>query len=132
MAIPNYENLVHLPEEFKTVIDRNIPVIDRSIQKNICQFESLSSTNQRIAVTPTYSQPKEEEETYSVNLSINESQMLEDLAAHYGVTTEDAIRLAIGTEFYLQKEILNGGTILVRKRNGNVREVAFSERVVHV
>jgi hypothetical protein len=61
----------------------------------------------------------------SVSLPADAAQMLETLATSQGISQNEALRKAIATEAYIQKEISEGGTILVQKANNELREVVF-------
>jgi hypothetical protein len=61
----------------------------------------------------------------SVSLSTDAAQMLEYLAKTQGITQNEALRKAIATEAYFQKEIRAGSKILLQKSDKEIREVVF-------
>lgn len=61
----------------------------------------------------------------SVSLSADAAQMLEYLAKTQGITQNEALRKAIATEAYFQKEIRAGSKVLLQKSNKEIREVVF-------
>lgn len=61
----------------------------------------------------------------SVSLSADTAQMLEYLAKTQGITQNEALRKAIATEGYFQKEIRAGSKVLLQKSDKEIREVVF-------
>jgi predicted transcriptional regulator len=70
---------------------------------------------------PEVSPPKR----MSITLSSDAAKWLEFLADTQGITQTEALRKAIATEAYIQKEILEGSKILVQKADKEIREVVF-------
>ena len=50
---------------------------------------------------------------------------LQEVAEATRLSENDAIRKALATEAFVQETLRGGGAILVRDKDGNVREVAF-------
>lgn len=50
---------------------------------------------------------------------------LEEVSETTRLSENDAIRKALATEAFVQETLRGGGAILVRDKDGNVREVAF-------
>lgn len=61
----------------------------------------------------------------SISLSSDIAQMLEWLAETQNLTQNEALRKAIATEAYIQKEIREGSKILLQKADNEIREVIF-------
>ncbi|NEP90919.1 MAG: hypothetical protein F6K18_31190 [Okeania sp. SIO2C2] len=61
----------------------------------------------------------------SVTLPTDVAEMLEFLATNQGITQNEAIRKAIATEAYFQKEIKQGSTVLIMNSDKSVKEVVF-------
>lgn len=61
----------------------------------------------------------------SVTLSGDAAKWLESLAESQGITQTEALRKAIATEAYIQREISEGSKILVQKADKEIREVVF-------
>lgn len=61
----------------------------------------------------------------SVTLSSDAAKWLEVLAESQGITQTEALRKAIATEAYIQREIAEGSKILVQKADKEIREVVF-------
>ncbi|MGH8524911.1 MAG: ribbon-helix-helix protein, CopG family [Gammaproteobacteria bacterium] len=61
----------------------------------------------------------------TVNLSDETIEDLREVAKKRGITLTEAIRQAIATEKFVQKEREEGGKVLIEKRGGRVREVEF-------
>ena len=61
----------------------------------------------------------------SVSLPPDAAEMLDVLATSQGISKNEALRKAIATEAYFQKEISEGSTILVQKTNNELREIVF-------
>jgi len=61
----------------------------------------------------------------SVSLPPDAAEMLDVLATSQGISKNEALRKAIATEAYFQKEISEGSTILVQKTNSELREIVF-------
>lgn len=61
----------------------------------------------------------------SVSLSSDIAHLLAFLATSQGITQNEALRKAIATEGYLQKEIAQGTKVLLQKPDGEIREVIF-------
>ncbi len=61
----------------------------------------------------------------SVTLPSDTAKWLELLAESQGITQTEALRKAIATEAYIQREIAEGSKILVQKADKEIREVVF-------
>ena len=61
----------------------------------------------------------------SINLPSDTLDAIRKISEHRSLTMTDAIRRAIATESYIEDEIENGGTILVKKPDGTYKEVIF-------
>ena len=61
----------------------------------------------------------------SIDLPSDTLDAIRKIAEHRNLTMTDAIRRAITTESYIEDEIENGGTILVKKPDGTYKEVVF-------
>ncbi|NEQ35221.1 MAG: hypothetical protein F6K40_02415 [Okeania sp. SIO3I5] len=61
----------------------------------------------------------------SVTLPTDVAEMLEFLATSQGITQNEALRKAIATEAYFQKEIKQGSTVLIMNSDKSVKEVVF-------
>lgn len=61
----------------------------------------------------------------SITLSSDAAKWLELLAESQGITQTEALRKAIATEAYIQKEIAEGSKILIQKADKEIREVVF-------
>ncbi len=61
----------------------------------------------------------------SVTLPTDVAEMLEFLATNQGISQNEAIRKAIATEAYFQKEIKQGSTVLIMNSDKSVKEVVF-------
>ncbi|NET43058.1 CopG family transcriptional regulator [Okeania sp. SIO2B3] len=61
----------------------------------------------------------------SVTLPTDVAEMLEFLAKSQGITQNEALRKAIATEAYFQKEIKQGSTVLIMNSDKSVKEVVF-------
>ncbi|MGD1703308.1 CopG family transcriptional regulator [Dapis sp. BLCC M229] len=61
----------------------------------------------------------------SVTLPTDVAEMLEFLARNQGISQNEAIRKAIATEAYFQKEIKQGSTVLIMNSDKSVKEVVF-------
>lgn len=70
-------------------------------------------------------QLRNEAKRMSVSLSGDAARLLEELATQQGVTQVDALRKAIATEAYFQKEIREGAKVLLQKADKEIREVIF-------
>ena len=64
-------------------------------------------------------------QTVSINLPSNVLDAIRKIAEHRNLTMTDAICRAVATESYVQDEMENGGTILVKKPDGTYKEVVF-------
>ena len=65
-----------------------------------------------------------EEETL-ISLSADITKHLALLADSQGITQAEALRKAIATEVYIQKEINAGSKILIQKSNKEIREMIY-------
>jgi len=61
----------------------------------------------------------------SVTLPIDVAEMLEFLATSQGISQNEALRKAIATEAYFQKEIKQGSTVLIMNSDKSMKEVVF-------
>lgn len=61
----------------------------------------------------------------SITLNQDAATLLSILAKNQNISQNEALRRAIATESYIQQQIANGGTILLQKDNGDIREVVF-------
>jgi hypothetical protein len=61
----------------------------------------------------------------SIALPEKIAELLENLAALQDITQAEALRRAILSESFLQKELLDGSDILIRKRDGSLERVLF-------
>lgn len=61
----------------------------------------------------------------SVSLSDDAISKLQEISQRRGITMTEAIRIAINTEDFVQKEIEKGGRIIVEKPDKSFREVVF-------
>jgi hypothetical protein len=61
----------------------------------------------------------------SIALPEKIAELLEELAAFQDITQAEALRRAILSESFLQKELLDGSDILIRKRDGSLERVLF-------
>lgn len=61
----------------------------------------------------------------TISLSEDVAKLLEWLAETQSVTKNEALRKAIATEAYFQKEMAEGSKILLQKRDKEIREVVF-------
>ena len=69
--------------------------------------------------------PRPPTKRMSVTLPTDVAEMLELLATNQGITQNEAIRKAIATEAYFQKEIKQGSTVLIMNSDKSVKEVVF-------
>lgn len=60
-----------------------------------------------------------------ISLADDAATAVEVLAEHYCCSQVEIIRKAIATETYFQRELENGGKILIEKADGTLREVIF-------
>lgn len=60
----------------------------------------------------------------TIELGENSAQLLEWLSEIEEISQTEVIRRAIGTEAFLQKEILNGGKVFVQTSEG-LKEIVF-------
>jgi hypothetical protein len=58
----------------------------------------------------------------SVSLPENIAELLEALAQEQGITQNDALKRAILTEAFIQREVIHGSDILVRKQGQDLLE----------
>ena len=58
-------------------------------------------------------------------LSVETLRMLELLADLHECTQAEALRRAIATEAFIQREIKNGSKVFVRKPDGELKELFF-------
>jgi len=77
------------------------------------------TTHENAARTPNKSK------RMSVSLSDDAARLLESLATTQGITQTEALRKAIATEAYIQKELASGSKILLLKSDKDIREVVF-------
>ncbi|PSO79260.1 MAG: hypothetical protein BRC41_19360 [Cyanobacteria bacterium QH_9_48_43] len=70
-------------------------------------------------------QQKRDLQTVSINLPSDILDAIKKIAKHRNLTMTDAICRAVVTESYIEDEIKNGGTILVKKPDGAYKEVVF-------
>ena len=61
----------------------------------------------------------------SINLPSDTLDAVSKIAEHRNLTMTDAICRAVATESYVEDEMKNGGTILVKKPDGTYKEVVF-------
>ena len=61
----------------------------------------------------------------SIDLPSDTLDAIRRIAEHRNLTMTDAIRRAVATESYIEDQINNGGTILVKKPDGTYKEVVF-------
>ena len=61
----------------------------------------------------------------SVSLPKEAAESLEWLAKERGITLSEALRHAVATEDYIQKELRDGSKILIQKADKTLREVVF-------
>lgn len=61
----------------------------------------------------------------TASLRPRDESNLESVAEDAGLSENDAIRKALATEAFVQETLKDGGSILVRSKDGTVREVQF-------
>lgn len=61
----------------------------------------------------------------TIALTQETAKMLELLSEHQGVTQIEALRRAISTEAFIQREIKNGSRILVQSPDNQTKELVF-------
>ena len=61
----------------------------------------------------------------SIDLPSDTLDAIRKIAEHRSLTMTDAICRAVATESYIEDQINNGGTILVKKPDGTYKEVVF-------
>ncbi|MCE9620842.1 MAG: hypothetical protein K8R99_00685 [Actinomycetia bacterium] len=61
----------------------------------------------------------------TVSLRAIDRRRVEEIAEKEQVNKNDAIRLALATEQFVSRVLGDGGTILVKNKDGSVREVEF-------
>lgn len=61
----------------------------------------------------------------SIDLPSDVLDAIRTIAEHRNLTMTDAICRAVATESYIEDQINNGGTILVKKPDGTYKEVVF-------
>ena len=61
----------------------------------------------------------------TASLRPRDENNLESVAEDAGLSENDAIRKALATEAFVQETLKEGGSILVRSKDGTVREVQF-------
>ena len=61
----------------------------------------------------------------SVSLPLDTIKKLDQIASRHGITMTDAIRRAIATEAYIDREIQEDSKILIQKSDNTLREVVF-------
>ena len=54
-----------------------------------------------------------------------DSYNLDEVAEATNLTPNDAIRKALATEAWVQRELAKGATILIKDPDGTIREIAF-------
>ncbi|MGB3509412.1 MAG: hypothetical protein WBA93_09240 [Microcoleaceae cyanobacterium] len=86
-------------------------------QTNSIQASCSSTTPEKIASVGT--------KRMSVTLTREAREMLEFLADSQGISQNEALRKAIATEAYFQKQIKQGSTVLVMDSNKSMKEVVF-------
>ena len=86
-------------------------------QTNSIQASCSPTTSETIASVGT--------KRMSVTLTREARKMLEFLADSQGISQNEALRKAIATEAYFQKQIKQGSTVLVVGSDESVKEVVF-------
>lgn len=61
----------------------------------------------------------------TASLRAKDETNLEKVADEVGLNQNDAIRKALATEAFVQDTLKSGGAILVRDKDGSIREVQF-------
>jgi len=61
----------------------------------------------------------------TASLRAPDAKNLDDVSETTQLSPNDAIRKALATEAYVQRVLADGGKIMVKDENGQVREVAF-------
>ena len=61
----------------------------------------------------------------SVSLPLDTIEKLDKIASRHGITMTDAIRRAIATEAYIDREIQENSKILIQKPDNSLIEVVF-------
>ena len=61
----------------------------------------------------------------TASLRRRDEENLEEVAEAAGLSQNDAIRKALATEAFIQEAIKSGGSILVRDKDGVIKEVQF-------
>jgi hypothetical protein len=81
----------------------------------------ISSVNNSLVASQCKSQAKR----LSLKLSSDSATLLEYLAETQGISQNEVIRRALGTEAFLQREIDAGSRILIHDAKDNIREIVF-------
>lgn len=81
------------------------------------QLTNTGSLKPRFSATQT--------KRLSVSFTNDLVEVLENLSTTQGVSQNEILRRALATESYIQGEIANGSTVLIQKKNGDIREVVF-------
>jgi hypothetical protein len=61
----------------------------------------------------------------SISLSGQAATILDGLATEQGITQNEALRKAIGTESYIREQILNGSRVVIVHADGQETDVVF-------
>ena len=80
--------------------------------------------NEEISNSKTQSKSSELKRM-TINLPADTARMLELLSDLQGISQIEAIRRAISTEAYIQREVKNGSKILVQPPDNQIRELVF-------
>lgn len=75
--------------------------------------------------TPSNSKAIDQPVRLSVNLSADVAEALRALAAQKGASISEIVRDAIATEAFLVEEQSSGGQILVREKDGSMKQVVL-------
>ncbi len=68
---------------------------------------------------------KSQTKRVSVSLPLDTIEKLDKIASRHGITMTDAIRRAIATEAYIDREIQENSKILIQKSDNSLMEVVF-------
>ena len=68
---------------------------------------------------------KSQTKRISVSLPLETIEKLDKIASRHGITMTDAIRRAIATEAYIDREIQENSKILIQKSDNSLMEVVF-------
>ncbi len=66
-----------------------------------------------------------ERQKLTVNLSAEIADSLRKLAEDRNTTLTEILRQAISTEKFLVSEVNKGGTVLIKEKNGNYKQLVF-------